>query len=310
MKLLLSYLKKYRSLVILSLSLAAINQVFSLLDPIIIRYIIDDYATKFNQYTESQFFKGVGLLLALGVGSAFVSRVAKNFQDYYINLITQKLGAEIYADGIRHSLELPYQVFEDKRSGETLGILQKVRTDVERLLSSSINIVYTTLVGIVFVTVYSFTIHWIIFPVYIVTAPLIGWVSSLLSKKIKKVQKQIVSETTALAGTTTESLRNIELVKSLGLANQEINRLNNTTIKILGLELKKVKYIRSLSFIQGTMVNFLRTSILFIMMYLIFSRVITAGEFFSLYIYSFFIFGSDAGTWQHNKYIQRERSFI
>jgi ATP-binding cassette subfamily B protein len=291
MKLLIRYLKKYRGLVILSLVLAAVNQVFSMLDPVILRYIIDDYATKFDQYTRMQFFKGVGFLLALGVGSAFVSRVAKNFQDYYINLITQKLGAQIYADGIKHSLELPYQVFEDKRSGETLGVLQKVRTDVEKLIAASVNVLYGTLIGIIFVTIYSFSIHWIIFPVYIVTAPLIGWVSSALGKKIKKVQKRIVSETTALAGTTTESLRNIELVKSLGLSQQEINRLNNTTTKILGLELQKVKYIRSLSFIQGTMVNFLRTSILFIMMYLIFSKVITAGEFFSLYIYSFFIFG-------------------
>jgi len=291
MKLLLSYLRKFRHLVLLSLVLAAINQVFSLMDPIILRYIIDDYATKFDNYTEIQFFQGVGLLLALGIGAAFVSRVAKNFQDYYINLITQKLGAQIYTDGIKHSLELPYQVFEDKRSGETLGILQKVRIDVERLLSASINIVYTSLVGIIFVTIYSFSIHWIIFPVYVVTAPLIAWVSSQLSKRIKRVQKQIVSETTALAGTTTESLRNIELVKSLGLASQEIDRLNNTTTKILGLELKKVKYIRSLSFIQGTMVNFLRTTILFIMMYLIFRKTITPGEFFSLYVYSFFIFG-------------------
>jgi ATP-binding cassette, subfamily B, bacterial len=291
MKLLLSYLKNYRGYVILALALAAINQVFSLLDPIILRYIIDDYATKFDKYTQEQFFKGVGLLLALGVGSAFVSRVAKNFQDYYINMVTQKLGARIYADGIKHSLDLPYQVFEDKRSGETLGILQKVRIDVERLISASINVVYATLVGIIFVSIYSFSIHWIIFPVYIVTAPLIGWVSSQLSKRIKKIQKKIVSETTSLAGTTTESLRNIELVKSLGLAGQEINRLNSTTDRILGLELRKVRYIRSLSFIQGTLVNFLRTSILFIMMYLIFSKVITAGEFFSLYIYSFFIFG-------------------
>ena len=31
--------------------------------------------------------------------------------------------------------ELPYAVFEDQRSGETLGKLQKVRTDVERLIS-------------------------------------------------------------------------------------------------------------------------------------------------------------------------------
>lgn len=291
MKLLLSYLKNYRGFIIIALVLAAINQMFSMMDPLIVRYIIDDYATKFDKYTSEQFFKGVGLLLGLGIGAAFVSRVAKNFQDYYINMITQKLGAKMYADGIKHSLELPYQVFEDKRSGETLGVLQKVRTDVEKLIALSINIVYTTLIGLIFVTIYSFSIHWVIFPVYALTAPLIAFISSKLSKKIKVIQKKIVGETTALAGTTTESLRNIELVKSLGLAGQEINRLNTTTEKILGLELKKVRFVRSLSFIQGTIVNFLRTSILFLMMYLIFSRVITAGEFFSLYIYSFFIFG-------------------
>lgn len=291
MKLLISYLKNYKGLIFIALSLAAINQSFSFIDPIILRYIIDGYATKFKELSSEEFFKGVAILLAMGVGAAFVSRVAKNFQDYYINLITQRLGAKIYSDGIRHSLDLPYQVFEDKRSGETLGILQKVRTDTERVISVAINMVFTTLVGIIFVTIYAFTIHWSIFPIYVITTPLIGWVSSQLSKKIKRVQKQIVGETTALAGTTTESLRNIELVKSLGLAQQEINRLNSTTEKILGLELKKVRYVRTLSFIQGTMVNFLRTSITFVMMYLIFSQTITAGQFFSMFVYSFFIFG-------------------
>src|SRR5881296_3192523 len=155
MKILLTYLKKYRSLVILALVLAAINQVFSLLDPLILRYIIDDYATKFDKYTTEQFFKGVGLLLGLGVGVAFISRVAKNFQDYYINVITQRLGAKIYTDGIQHSLELPYSVFEDKRSGETLGILQKVRSDVEKLIAIFINILFTSLVGIIFVMIYA-----------------------------------------------------------------------------------------------------------------------------------------------------------
>jgi ATP-binding cassette subfamily B protein len=208
-----------------------------------------------------------------------------------INLITQRLGAKIYSDGLRHSLELPYQVFEDQRSGETLGKLQKVRTDVERLVSASINILFTTLVGVTFVTIYAFSVHWIIAPVYFLTVPLLGILSSVLSRKIKTIQKVIVAETTALAGATTESLRNIELVKSLGLAQQEITRLNTTTEKILRLELKKVKYLRSLSFIQGTSVNALRTSILFLMLYLIFAQEITVGQFFSLWIYSFFIFG-------------------
>ena len=291
MTLLAAYLREYWRLVALALVLAAINQIFSLLDPLIFRYVIDEYATRFQDYTTGEFFRGVSVLLAAAVGVAFVSRVAKNFQDYFINVITQRLGARIYSDGIRHSLELPYSVFEDQRSGETLGKLQKVRTDVEKLISVSINVLFTSLVGIVFVMVYAFSVHWIIAPAYFLTVPMLGILSSVLSRKIKVIQKTIVAETTALAGATTESLRNIELVKSLGLAQQEINRLNSTTDKILRLELKKVKYIRSLSFIQGTCVNLLRTSIMFLMLYLIFTREITIGQFFSLFIYSFFIFG-------------------
>lgn len=291
MALLYSYLRGYWKLVIVALVLATFNQVFSLLDPLIFRHVIDNYATKSDLYTTDEFIEGVMLLLGAAVGAAFVSRVAKNFQDYVINVIVQRLGAKIYSDGIRHSLELPYSVFEDQRSGETLGKLQKVRSDVERLISASVNILFTTLVGIVFVMIYAMTTHWAIAPIYFITAPLIAFVSSTLSRKIKKVQKTIVAETTALAGSTTESLRNIELVKSLGLAQQEIDRLHATTDKILQLELRKVKYIRSLSFVQGTMVNFLRTSILFLMLYLIFAHQITVGQFFSLFIYSFFIFG-------------------
>ncbi|MFO7525399.1 MAG: ABC transporter ATP-binding protein, partial [Ignavibacteriaceae bacterium] len=291
MKLLYNYLKNYWKLVLFALLLAAINQVFSLLDPWIFRIVIDKYATKFTQYTTGEFFRGVGLLLLAAVGVAFVSRVAKNFQDYYVNVITQKLGAEIYSDGIKHSLELPYSSFEDQKSGKTLGVLQKVRTDVERLISVSINTLFTTLVGVIFVTVYAINVYWVIAPIFFSSIPLLGILSSILSRRIKKIQRVIVSETTTLAGATTESLRNIELVKSLGLGQQEINRLNNTTDKILKLELKKVRYIRTLSFIQGTSVNFIRTSIIFIMLYLIYIQQITVGEFFSLFLYSFFIFG-------------------
>jgi ATP-binding cassette subfamily B protein len=291
MQLLLTYLKGYWRLVAVALTLATINQTFSLLDPLIFRHIIDGYATRFQDYTTAEFFRGVGLLLAMAVGVAFVSRIAKNFQDYYINVITQRLGAQLYSDGIRHSLQLPYSVFEDQRSGETLGRLQKVRTDVERLISTSINVLFTSLVGIIFVVIYAFSVHWVIAPVFFLTVPILGIISSVLSRRIKQIQKVIVAETTALAGSTTESLRNIELVKSLGLGKQEIQRLNATTGKILTLELKKVKYLRSLSFIQGTIVNLLRTSIMFLMLYLIFTRTITVGQFFSLLFYSFFIFG-------------------
>src|SRR5256714_13049233 len=285
------YLKDLWELAVVALVLAAINQIFSLLDPLIFRHIIDSYATRYREYSSPQFIRGVGLLLAAAVGVALVSRIAKNFQDYFVNVITQKVGARIYTDGVRHSLDLPYTLFEDQRSGETLGKLQRVRSDVEKFIALLVNMVFTALIGLAFVTIYAAKVHWSVAPAYLLTVPLLGSLSSLLSRRVKTVQKRIVAETTALAGATTESLRNIELVKSLGLAEQEIQRLNATTDKILKLELKKVRYIRSLSFVQGTCVNFVRTSILFLMLYLIFDKQISVGQFFSLLIYSFFIFG-------------------
>ncbi len=291
MKTLVPYLRQHLKLIFLALLLAAINQTFSLLDPLIFRHVIDDYATRFKEYNFNEFFSGVLFLLAAVIGVAFVSRVAKNLQDYYINVITQKIGAQIYSDGLAHSLELPYSIFEDQQSGQTLSRLTKVRSDVEKLISAFVNILFTTFVGFVFVAIYACTVHWLIAPIYMLAVPIIGYISFYLSKKIKRVQETIVKETIVLAGSTTESLRNIELVKSLGLADQEINRLNSVTEKILKLELKKVKYVRSLSFIQGTIINFIRTSILFLMLYLIFAQEITFGQFFSLYIYSFYIFG-------------------
>ncbi|MEK7162062.1 MAG: ABC transporter ATP-binding protein [Patescibacteria group bacterium] len=277
-------------LIALALVLAAINQIFSLLDPYIFRLVLDNYVTKFEQFTKAQFIHGAGLLLLASMGVAFVSRVAKNFQDYYVNTVTQKLGAKMYTDGLAHSLELPYQVFEDQRSGETLGILQQVRLNVQSLVTACINVLFTTLIGFIFVIIYAFQVSWIVAVVYISMVPLLGAASTFLSKKIKTIQTKIVAQTAAMAGSTTESLRNIELVKSLGLASQEISRLNHTTEEILKLELQKIKYIRSLSFIQGTLVNALRVGMLFVMLYLVFLRTITLGEFFSLYIYSFFLF--------------------
>ncbi len=275
---------------LLVLLLASVNQVFSLLDPYIFRLVVDNYATKFGQYTFSEFVIGVSRLLLLTVGMAFVSRVAKNFQDYYLNSITKRLGAQLYADGVKHSLALPYRVFEDQRSGETLNMLQKSRTDSENFITSVINIVFVSLVGFIFVTIYAINLYWGIAVAYGLTAPIIGFVIYFLSNKVKLIQERIVKETVALAGSTTESLRNIELVKSLGLSDQEIGRLNNTTEKILSLELQKLKYIRSISFIQGTIINFLRTGIQLFMFVLIFKGIITVGQFFSLLIYSYFIF--------------------
>lgn len=298
MKLLTTYLKPYKWLIALTLLLATVNTVFSLIDPIIFGRIIklsqeiNTHQEDGNPMTWDLFFSTTLTLLLMSMGTAMVSRIAKNFQDYFANVVIQKFGARIFTDGLQHAMKLPYQEFEDQRSGETLSVLTKVRTDTEKFINYFLNAMFAILVGITFVFVYaSIYIHWSVPIAYIAGITLLSVGTNLLSKKVKQIQKNIVSSTTSLAGTTTESLRNIELVKSLGLTQQEVKRLNADTYKILGLELTKVKRIRSISFLQGTLVNTLRQVILFLLMYLIFKDSMQPHEMVTMQFFSFFIFG-------------------
>ena len=297
MKILLQYLAPHRWLVALVLVLAAINIGFSMLDPIIFGYIVNLAANR-NEYDMSTFLwslswekPGVLFYLLGSISVAMVSRIAKNFQDYFMNVVVQKFGARVFTDGLKHAMALPYSEFEDQRSGETLSVLTKVRGDTEKFINYFVNVLFTVVVGIVIVAVFAAKRHWSLPVIYFGGIGLLLVISNLLSKKIKSIQKNIVKETTSLAGATTESLRNIELVKSLGLTTQEVTRLNNNTYKILGLELKKVKRIRSISFVQGTFVNTLRQVILFMLLWLVFRNQLNAGELVTMQIFSFFIFG-------------------
>ncbi|MBL7934358.1 MAG: ABC transporter ATP-binding protein [Bacteroidia bacterium] len=291
MKILYTNIKQYKLYLFLALILATINICFSLSDSIITGKAINNVAIKINTFnTFTDFSKAIIPWLLLSIGAAMVSRIAKNFQDYFTNIIIQRVGAQMYTDGIQKALQLPYQDFEDQRSGETLGKLQKVKIDSEKFITIAISLVFQSIVGIGFVMFYVTQFDWKLSLLFLATVPVIGVVSSFLGKKIKVISKQILGETTALAGATTESLRNIELVKSLGLTNQEVERLNITTIKILGLELKKVRFIRSLSFIQGSTVHFVRTCLVFVLYYYVFQKTILPGDLITLMFFSFFIF--------------------
>ena len=292
MNLLYSYLKKHYVLLAIALVMAALNICFSLSDSVITGKLMQDCGVGITKYkgNEMGFLKSVGFWLGLSVFIAMISRITKNFQDYFTNIVIQRTGAAMYTDGIKKSLDLPFAQFEDQRSGETLNKLQKVRIDSEKLINLSISLVFQTVVGFVFVFIYIARIDVKIALIFIVTAPIIGLVSSYLGKKIKEVSKTIVRQTNALAGATTESLRNIELVKSLGLTHQEENRLNLNTLKILKLELQKIRYIRSLSFIQGTTVHFMRTLVVFTLYYFVFQGKIVVGDLLTMTFFTFFIF--------------------
>jgi len=284
-------MKPYRWQIILSLVLAGVAQLLSLLDPVIFGKIIDDYAMNPDALPEKELIRGVLIWLGIAVGVAVAARLFKTIQEYLLRLVVQKFGMQVFNDGLKQTLRLNYQEYEEQRSGETMSVLQKVRNDTERFISAFVNILFSTLVGVGFLVWYAITTHWALIPVFVVGVLVLGGLTGLLSRKIKTVQRTIFRETSRMSGSITESLRNIELVKSLGLTYTEIRRLREQTLKIFELEMEKVRKVRALSFLQGNVLNILKQSILFILLWLIFRKVLSTGELISMQFITNTIFG-------------------
>jgi ATP-binding cassette subfamily B protein len=291
MNLLWKYLKPYSKWVFLALFLAGIAQILALYDPIIFGQIIDDYALNPGDKTNEERVNGATKLLFLAIGIALASKLILSFKDYFIRLVVQKFGMQIFNDGLRQTLRLPFQEFEDQSSGEILSILQKVRSDTEKFISSFINILFSSAVGIGFLLWYAITKHWALIPVFLIGIVLLGGLTSVLSRSIKTLQRSLIRQNRQMSGTITESLRNIELVKSLGLTYPEIRRLKVHTQEIYDLEMEKVKKMRVLTFLQGSILTLLKQSILFILLWLIFKDVLTPGELISMQFISTGIIG-------------------
>lgn len=291
MKILWKYLQPQQWLIVVSLLLAGVSQLLSLVDPLIFGKIIDEYATHPGNRPENELVTGVLWWLGIAIGVALLARVAKAFQEYYTRLAVQQFGMQLFNEGLKQTLRLSFQEFEEQRSGETLSVLQKVRSDTQQFINSFINILFSSVVGIGFLIWYSITKNWMLIPVFIIGILVLGSLTGLLSKKIKTTQRSINRETNKMSGVITESLRNIELVKSLGLTFPEIRRLREQTFKIFQLEMVKVRKVRALSFMQGTTLSLLKQSILFILLWLIFRKVLTTGELITMQFISTSIFG-------------------
>jgi ATP-binding cassette subfamily B protein len=291
MRVLWKYLQPYRGWILLALLLAGVSQILFLYDPIIFGKILDNYALDPRGKTEDQLVKGVLFWLSIAVGVALAARLFMSFRDYVMRLVVQRFGMQIFNDGLRQTLRLPYQEFEDQSSGEILSILQKVRNDTERFITTFINILFSSLVGIGFLLWYAFTRHWALIPVFLVGVVVLGGLTSILSRSIKTLQRSLIRQNRQMSGTITESVRNIELVKSMGLIYPEIRRLREHTQEIYELEMKKVKKVRTLSFLQGSILITLKQSILFVLLWLIFRDVLSPGELISMQFISTAIIG-------------------
>lgn len=285
MRLMVRYaLKHWRGLVV-AFALATVNQLLLLADPQILRLVIDRYVMKLSTLPRDTFIRGVITLISLSVIISLGARIARNLQDYTVNRIARRIGAQLYAASIAHSLLLPFQVHEERRSGELLHTMQRARGDAESGVTSAVRL-YLGGLGMIAVTSYAFYVH------PFLGALLMGLIATLaiftlwISRPIHRHQQRISAETVAQAGAATETIRNVELVKSLGIEVQEIGRMEKVNDQILALEERKLRLVRLFNFIEGSAISVARATMILTMLWLVYRREISVGEFLSMFLYT------------------------
>lgn len=269
--------------------LATVARLLMLADPQILRLIVDGYVLKLNQLPADTFYRGVLLLIGASVVVGLLARTFRTLQEYWIAVVARRVGSKLYAKSIAHSLLLPYREFETKRSGELLHTIQRARLDAEEGISGAVRL-YLGIVAVVAVTIYAFTLHPLLGLVHLIAVPLVGVAMIVISTPIRKEQRRIMREASALTGSSTEAIRNVETLKGLGVEGQQIDRIHDENRRVLGLEESKLRLIRRFTFIEGIFFHTMRAGLLCVMLWLVFHRSITTGEFLSLFLYTSAIF--------------------
>ena len=104
MRILWQYLKPHQPIIFLSLLLAGVAQLLSLIDPIIFGKIIDEYASNPKNLPQSSLVRGVLFWLGIAIAVAMLARVAKAFQEYTTRLAV----ARVQPHGVYPRAMVPY----------------------------------------------------------------------------------------------------------------------------------------------------------------------------------------------------------
>ena len=297
MRILYSYVRQQWRAFAITFVIATIARLLMLVDPQILRLIVDRYVLKLGTMPREQFLRGVLILIGASVAVGLLARAFRTIQDYEIELISRRVGARLYAKSIAHSLLLPFHEFETKRSGEMLQIIQRARIDAESGISGAVRL-YLGGVAILAVTIYSFTLHPLLGFMHLIGLPLAGAIMLVISVPVRRRQRRIMLDSAKLTGSVTEAIRNVETLKSLGVEAQEIGRLHDVNDAILGLETEKLRLIRRYTFLEGVLFHGMRTVFLAVELWLVYNHGITTGEFLTLFLYTSTVFAplTEAGA--------------
>ena len=143
--------------------------------------------------------------------------------------LSKKLSVMVY----EKSLNLPAYAFEEKTSGE---LINRITSDTETL-SNTFNSIIQSLInafGCLIILIYIFFNSWVVGLEIVVFLIIIILVTKKFNPKIKKINKELKEKKDDYTALSSESIRGIREIKTLGIKNnliKEISLLRNLIFK-------------------------------------------------------------------------------
>lgn len=171
------------------------------------------------------------------IGVKIASKVEAN--------LSRKLSIMVY----KKTLNLPAYAFEEKSSGE---LINRITTDTETLSNMFNNIIQVLIntLGCVFILIYIFFNSWVVGVEIIVFVSIIFAITKMFNPRIKQINKELKEKKDEFTALSTESIRGIREIKTLGIKDCLSNEITELRKLIFDKDVEDINLHRNYSMIM------------------------------------------------------------
>ncbi len=187
-------------------------------------------------------------LIVLGIiGLVALKGLFSFAQTYLISLISFRAVTELRNRVYEHLQRLSLNFYRKRQTGE---IISRVINDVDQLqnalTTTTVNFLTNCLILIgVFGLI--FYIHWQLSLFVLIVIPIIAFAASKFGQWIRKFSSSIQSRIANISSILQETVVGVEVVKSFGAENREIERFKEENARTLQLSIKRTRFIAALT---------------------------------------------------------------
>lgn len=208
-KFIYSYLKKYITVWMSGIVLTAIAMLVKIKYSWLMKDLID----------QALMPKDLNILLKLCITFPLLVLICSfitYLKEYCFNFVSQKSIIGIREDIFSHVLQLPYRFFVENDNGQIVNRLINDVENTQEAFSDSIVSFISSIITIVFVSVWLFFIHWKLAIIVLLIVPFFVIITKCLWKKIGMLSRNVSEKRGEITSFLQQTIISIELVKLVG----------------------------------------------------------------------------------------------